>query len=79
MNGKLGDHPLNDILDHGAPRFSPEIDELVRQLAALVPRYRLFEMFDWLNASPSSEFRVQLQTEVDRLTKDARARGWDIS
>jgi hypothetical protein len=79
MNGKLGDHPLNDILDHGAPRFSPDIDELVRQLATLVPRYRLSEMCDWLNPPPLSDLRAQLQTEVDRLTEDARRRGWEIS
>jgi hypothetical protein len=79
MNGKLGDHPLNDILDQDASRFSPDIDELVRQLAALVPRQRLVEMFDWLNPPPLSDFKAQLQIEVDRLTKDARSRGWELS
>jgi len=34
-NGKPGDHPLTDILVHGASIFSPEIDSLVRELAAM--------------------------------------------
>jgi len=79
MNGKIGDHPLNDILDHGEIRFSPDIDNLVRQLAGLVPRYRLIEMFDWLNPPPLSDLKTQLQAEVDRLTLDARERGWERS
>ena len=79
MNGKLGDHPLNDILDHGVSRFSPEVDQLVRDLAKLVPRYRLFEMFDWLNPPALPEFKGQLQAEVDRLSDEARAGGWEFS
>jgi hypothetical protein len=77
MNGKLGDHPLNDILDHGVPVFSPEIDEIVRKLAALVPRYRLVEMFDWLNPPPLAEFKTELGAQLNRLTDDANARGWE--
>ena len=33
-NGKSGDHPLTDILHHGAEVFGPAIDGLVRELAA---------------------------------------------
>ena len=62
--------PVELHLDYGVPRFSPDVDELVRQLAALVPRYRVHEMFDWLNPPPLSDFKAQLQTEVDRLTKE---------
>jgi hypothetical protein len=57
-NGKVGDHPINDILDHWLPVFSSEIDALIRRLAKLVPRYRLFEMFEWFNLPPLSEFKT---------------------
>ena len=31
-NGKLGDHPLTDIVLHGAATFTPEIDALVKEV-----------------------------------------------
>ncbi len=31
-NGKLGDHPLTDIVFHGASTFTPEIDTLVKEV-----------------------------------------------
>ena len=34
-NGKPGDHPLSDILRHGLPTYSPEIDELIREIDVL--------------------------------------------
>lgn len=34
-NGKPGDHPLSDILDHGGSALGPEIDRRVRELAEL--------------------------------------------
>lgn len=33
VNGKEGDHPLTDIIDHGLDIFSAEIDGKVRDLA----------------------------------------------
>lgn len=34
-NGKPGDHPVSDILSHGLPTYSPEIDGLIREIDAL--------------------------------------------
>lgn len=34
-NGKIGDHPLTDILIHGCSDFGPQIDSVVRELAAM--------------------------------------------
>ena len=31
-NGKPGDHPITDIVAHGATVFTPEIDGLIRDL-----------------------------------------------
>ena len=76
-NGKPGDHPVNDILDHGLSVFSPEVDDLVRRVARFVPRYRLFEMFDWFNPPPLAEFKSRLEAEVERLIEDTRVRGWE--
>ena len=35
MNGKEGDHPISDIVEYGRSVFTPEIDELIRQLDRL--------------------------------------------
>ncbi len=78
VNGRAGDHPLTDILDHGVEVFSPEVDDLIRRLAKLVPGYRLFEMFDWFNLSALPEFKSQLEAEIIRLSEEARASGWEI-
>ena len=33
-NGKLGDHPLTDILDYGHSEFGDPVDSLVKEIAA---------------------------------------------
>jgi hypothetical protein len=67
-NGKPGDDPVSDILVHGLSVFSPEIDELVRRLARVVPRQRLWEL---VSLSPASlpELRARLQAELERATR----------
>jgi hypothetical protein len=76
-NGKPGDHPVNDILDHRLPVYSEQIDELVRQVAEYVPRERLWELFDWFSPPPKREFKAQLEAKLTELEADARARGWE--
>jgi hypothetical protein len=77
-NGKPGDHPLNDILDHGLGVFSPEADTLVREISDLVPRDRLWDLVDWFSPPPIDEFTAQLTEIRDRLRPDAHDRGWEV-
>lgn len=70
-NGKPGDHPLTDILVHGMSVFSPEIDELVRRLARVVPRQRLSELVP-LGTVSHPELRARLQSELERATREAK-------
>jgi hypothetical protein len=35
VNGKLGDHPLTDILFHQQPVFTPDVDALVKEVHGL--------------------------------------------
>ncbi len=78
-NGKPGDHPLNDILDHGRPVVAPEADALVRDIAKLIPDYRLRDLVDWLSPPPIDDFTTQLRKLRDDLVAAARARGWEVS
>ncbi len=36
-NGKPGDNPITDMLHHGAHPFPPDIEEMIRKLAAVAP------------------------------------------
>lgn len=76
-NGKAGDHPISDIIDHRIQVYSPQIDALVRRLAALIPRDELVELFDWFAPPPLPEFENRLKEKVVILERDAQRRGWD--
>jgi len=76
-NGKPGDHPINDICDHGIAVFSPAIDALIRDIHAFLPRYRMWDLFDWYSPPPLPEFEVELATKLNELREDAKRRGWE--
>jgi hypothetical protein len=78
VNGKPGDHPVNDILDHGVAVFSEEADALVREIAELVPRYRLWDLVDWFSPPANEEFTTQLRRIRDDLLQEGRDRGWEV-
>lgn len=78
MMRKGGDHPVNDILDHGMDVFSEEADALVREIAELVPRYRLWDLVDWLSPPALEEFTTQLRRIRDDLLQEGRDRGWEV-
>jgi hypothetical protein len=75
MNGKPGDHPINDICDHKLPVFSPKADELVREIDQLLPRYRMWDLFDWYSLPPLAELERQLEAKRDELRREAREGG----
>jgi hypothetical protein len=77
-NGKPGDDPITDIVEHKLLRFSPQIDELVRRLARVTSPDDLRKMFDWFQPPPLPEFERQLRARVERLEPEARKRGWEI-
>jgi hypothetical protein len=77
-NGKPGDHPISDILDHRLPVYSKRIDRLVRRIAEYVPRERLWDLFDWFSPPPHREFRAQLEAKLAELEVDSKARGWEL-
>ena len=78
-NGKPGDHPLTDVLVHGADVFSPEVDRLIREIARIGGEKELDRLVDWLTPPALPQMRQDLQAAYDRLLKDAKARGWDTS
>ncbi len=78
MNGKPGDDPALDILHHGRSVYSPEVDQLVRDLAELIEFRRLQDLLRSLAGLTNDALGIKLREIVDHLRKDARARGWEI-
>ena len=77
MNGKHRDHPINDICDYGLAVFSPEIDGLIREIHGFLPRYRMWDLFNWFNPGPMPQFEQALRAKRDQLTQEAHDRGWE--
>jgi hypothetical protein len=48
-NGKMGDHPITDILIHKRLTFSEEADRLIKQINDLGGRQQLNGLCDWLS------------------------------
>jgi hypothetical protein len=76
-NGKPGDHPLNDICDHGVLVFSEKADGLVREIHQYLPRERMWDLFDWFNPPPLADLERNLQAKCDEMRRDAANRGWE--
>ncbi len=77
MNGKVGDHPVSDICDYGRTVFSPEIDELVREIHQYLGRERMWELLDWFEPPPLPMLEADLRRRLSALRADAEARGWE--
>jgi hypothetical protein len=78
MNGKVGDHPITDILIHKPRAFSAEIDALIVEIVGLGRRNELERSFNLLDPPPLPEFEMSLKEMHERLLKDAKQRGWEV-
>ena len=78
MNGKPGDDPATDILHHGLQVYTPEIDELVRQLAKLMEFRRLQEFLNSVSRLPVAEIGRQVEDRVAQLRSEGKSRGWEV-
>ena len=68
-NGKPGDHPINDICNHGLDVFSPKADQLIRDIDRLIPRKRMWDLFPWFDPPPLPELEAALQAKLDDLRR----------
>ena len=71
-NGRPRDHPLTDIINHKIPTFSPEIDELIRQLHRLIPPNELDEIFYRCCTKPLPDFQSELEAALGRAMTQAK-------
>ena len=68
-NGKPRDHPVTDVVVYGMPVFSPEVDELIREIDTLGGRAELWALTDAMMEAERQlgGLRVQLRKIRDRL------------
>jgi len=78
MNGTPGDDPATDILHHGLPVYSPEIDDLVRQLGRLMEFRRLQEFLNSLSGLPLADIGRRVKEQVLELISEGKRRGWEV-
>jgi hypothetical protein len=76
-NGKVGDHPLTDILIHKLPVFSREIDGLIVEIDRLGGR-KILDRINWFSPPPLSQLTEWLQTSLEDLRKLRREQGWEL-
>lgn len=81
-NGKIGDHPLTDILLHGRSVYSERADSLVRKIVQLGGRDEIADMLfleynDLQNPDVPRLERVLVQIH-ERLLREARHRGLEV-
>lgn len=77
MNGKPGDDPVTDICDYGLQVYSQKADALVKEIHSFLPRYRMWDLFNWHNPPEISEFEKILKQKRDELAMEARERKWE--
>jgi hypothetical protein len=72
-NGKIGDHPLTDILSHNRSVFSLEIDRLIRKIAAIEGAQELSKRFNWFSLPPREELKRELRKILAELEKQGES------
>jgi hypothetical protein len=84
-NGKAGDHPLTDILNHELPVFSPKADALIVEISRLgdtqvmaALERRLASLYPIPTGADLVAFEAELKALRDRLRADAVERGWEV-
>ena len=80
-NGKMGDHPLTDILIHGRRVYSERADDLIRKIVELGGKERIADMlFRDFNdfGKPDVPRLEEILSDIHaQLAADARDRGWE--
>ena len=58
-NGRPHDHPLTDIINHKLLTYSETADDLIRQIAAIVPPEEIDRYVNWQSPPPIDEFETE--------------------
>ena len=83
-NGKIGDHPLTDILIHDRVVYSERATDMIRKVVALADDEterelsdRLFVAYNEYSSPDVAKLEAELETLLLKLQKDAKERGFE--
>ena len=83
-NGKPGDHPLTDILQHKLEVYSTHADRLVREIVSLADEKtrrelgdRLYQGYNPYGSPDIQKLERELAELRSRLTAEGRDRGFE--
>jgi hypothetical protein len=68
-NGRAGDHPVSDVVNHKMKVYSPEVDALIREIHKISPE--ALNTIDWFEAY--NHFKItpesigKLEKELDKI------------
>jgi hypothetical protein len=72
-NGKHGDHPITDLLVHGAYPFPADIEEMILEIVKLDPNATFdgfgWKPFDWEEGKNLDEARSLLGKKLENLQR----------
>ena len=84
-NGKIGDHPLTDILVHQTVVYSEKATNLIREVVALADDKtkraladRLIDEYNEYSNPDVDRLERELTALLDGLQKDAKDRGFEV-
>jgi hypothetical protein len=77
--GAPGDDPITDIVNHRLPVWTPEVDRLVLRIVRLGGADQLRSRWDLRRPPPVSEWEAELSALAERLEREARERGWEVT
>ncbi len=77
MNGKLGDHPITDIMIHQIAVYGEPLDTQLRQLGQLLSYQRLCDWYDQYWGRSTEQLKPIVAAKLEELRRDARERGWE--
>jgi hypothetical protein len=77
MNGKLGDHPITDIVLHRIARYGEPLDSHIRQLSDLMSYHRLCDWFEQHWSRSPQQLEPLVAAKLEEMRRAAQEGGWE--
>jgi len=71
-NGKVGDHPITDIVIHRRSVFSKEIDGLIERIVTIEGVGQLEKRFIWFALPPKEKLKKELSRILEELERQRK-------
>ncbi|MFD1644460.1 hypothetical protein [Haloarchaeobius litoreus] len=69
-NGKPGDSPYTDIVTHGRDIYSPEVDDLIRELDSMGAAIDVHDVLNGYELDPDEEALAAMAADLRELKRE---------